>query len=174
MTKLGPPAKTWSLAAHITIAVLRNFLNRSSKITVEEIQKLSTAKKLPIPFSISSKDFTVPNTYRKTAGDSLKKVLTQGDEKAIDWDWEKDRETSSPIKGEWLQSKGNIFDPRKESTILYLHGGAYYIGCYGLYRHFLCNLIKVCINLLKPSLVFDTMCVLYSILKVASVRSIIV
>lgn len=140
---LGPPVKSWSLSADITIAVIRNFLSRSNKITVENIQKITTTKKLPVPSGILSEKFTVPNEYRKTAGDTLKKVLTESDEKCIDWDWEKDRDTSPPIKGEWLQSKENPSDPCKESTILYLHGGAYYIGCYGMYRPVLGKLIKV-------------------------------
>lgn len=70
-------------------------------------------------------------------------LLTKKDQDRVGWDWEKDRETAPPIKGEWLQSKGNPLDPCKESTILYLHGGAYYLGCYGIYRQFLARLVKV-------------------------------
>ncbi|GAA5802782.1 Alpha/Beta hydrolase protein [Helicostylum pulchrum] len=138
----GPPAKSWSLTADITIAVLRNFLSRSSKITVEDIQKLSTTKKLPVPSNIQSTKFTVPNQYRKRAGGILSRLFTKDDERCIGWDWEKDRDDAPPIKGEWLQSKGDPLNPSKESTILYLHGGAYYIGCYGIYRHFLSRIIK--------------------------------
>lgn len=69
--------------------------------------------------------------------------MSQKEQQAIGWHWEKDRETASPIKGEWLQSKGDSTDPAKESTILYLHGGAYYLGCYGIYRQFLGKIIKV-------------------------------
>lgn len=141
--KLGPLAKSWSLSTDITIAVIRDFLDRSSKITVEDIQRLSTTKKLPIPSNIKRRKFTVPNEYRKRAGDNLVKLFTKKDEQSIGWDWEKDRDTCPPMKGEWLQSKGNPLDPCKESTILYLHGGAYYLGSYGIYRQFLSRLIKV-------------------------------
>jgi acetyl esterase/lipase len=141
--KLGPPAKSWSLSTDITIAVIRDFLDRSSKITVEDIQRISTTKKLPIPSNIKRRKFTVPNEFRKKAGDKLVKLLSKKDEHRIGWDWEKDRDTSPPIKGEWLQSKGNPLDPCKESTVLYLHGGAYYLGSYGIYRQFLSRLIKV-------------------------------
>lgn len=125
---------------------MRNLLTQTSKFTVEQVQKASSSRKLPIPSSISSKEFLVPKNYRIAAGNSLKKVLSQSDEKAIDWNWEADRLTSPPIKGEWLESKGNLLDPRKESTILYLHGGAYYLGSYGLYRQVLSNIIKVSIT----------------------------
>ncbi|KAI7891866.1 Alpha/Beta hydrolase protein [Mucor mucedo] len=138
----GPPAKTWTLTSHIIIAVLRNLLVHCNKFTVEEVQKASSSRKLPIPSNISSREFLVPKNYRDIAGNSLKKALSPADEKAIDWDWEKDRLTSPPINGEWLESKGDLLDPRKDSTILYLHGGAYYIGSYGLYRQFLSNIIK--------------------------------
>lgn len=139
----GPPAKSWSLSMDITIAIVRDFLARSSKITVEDIQKMSTTKKLPIPSNLKRQKFTVPNEYRKLSGDKLAKLFTKKDEERIGWNWQKDRDTASPIKGEWLQSKGNPLDPCKESTILYLHGGAYYLGCYGIYRQFLGKLIKV-------------------------------
>lgn len=87
--------------------------------------------------------FTVPNAYRKRAGDILRKsVFTKKDKDRISWDWEQDRESLPPIKGEWLQAKGNPLDPRKESTILYFHGGAYYLGCYGVYRQFLGRLVR--------------------------------
>ncbi|KAI7906502.1 Alpha/Beta hydrolase protein [Cokeromyces recurvatus] len=138
----GPPAKSWSLSTDITIAVIRDFLNRSNKITVEDIQKISSSKKLPIPSSIKRRKFVVPNEYRKRAGDLIAKLLTKKDEERIGWNWQKDRENAPPIKGEWLQQKGNPLDPSKESTILYLHGGAYYLGCYGMYRQFLCRIIK--------------------------------
>lgn len=140
---LGPPAKSWSLSTDITIAVIRNFLDRSSKITVEDIQKISTTKKLPVPSSLKRRKFQVPNEYRKRAGDLIAPLFTNKDIARVGWDWEKDRETAPPIKGEWLQAKGNPLDPCKESTILFLHGGAYYLGCYGIYRQFLGRLIKV-------------------------------
>lgn len=85
----------------------------------------------------------MPNHYRKRAGDILSRLFTKHDELCIGWDWEKDRDDAPPIKGEWLQSKGDPLNPSKESTILFLHGGAYYIGCYGIYRHFLSRIIKV-------------------------------
>ncbi|KAI8644939.1 Alpha/Beta hydrolase protein [Parasitella parasitica] len=138
----GPPAKSWSLSSDITIAVIRDFLARSSKITVEDVQKLSTTKKLPIPSNVKRRKFVVPDEYRKRAGDLIAPLLSKKDQRRVGWDWQRDRETAPPIKGEWLQSKGNPLDPCKESTVLYLHGGAYYLGCYGIYRQFLARLVK--------------------------------
>ncbi|KAI8372357.1 Alpha/Beta hydrolase protein [Choanephora cucurbitarum] len=138
----GPPAKSWTLTTELTIAVIRDFLQRSSKLKVEDVQKLSTNKKLPIPPNIKRTKFTVPNEYRKRAGDLISKQLSHSDQQRIAWNWEKDRENAAPIKGEWLQAKGNPLDPCKESTTFYLHGGAYYLACYGLYRQFLSKIIK--------------------------------
>ena len=85
----------------------------------------------------------MPNEYRKRAGDLIAPLLSAQDNARIGWNWEKDRETAPPIKGEWLQTKGNPLDLCKESTVLYLHGGAYYLGCYGIYRQILGQIIKV-------------------------------
>lgn len=133
-------------------------MNRSSKITVEDIQRISTTKKLPIPSGIHRRKFTVPNSYRKRAGDILKPLFTKKDEERIGWDWESDRDNAPPIKGEWFQLKGNPLDPCKESTVLYLHGGAYYLGCYGIYRQFLGRLIKVNIKCIGSLFVLKYCC----------------
>ncbi|KAI8380050.1 Alpha/Beta hydrolase protein [Blakeslea trispora] len=138
----GPPAKSWNLTTELTIAVVRDFLQRSSKLKVEDLQKLSTAKKLPVPPNIKRTKFTVPNEYRKRAGELISKQLSHTDQQRIAWNWEKDRESALPIQGEWLQAKGNPVDGGKESTTFYLHGGAYYLACCGLYRQFLSKIIK--------------------------------
>ncbi|KAI8080791.1 Alpha/Beta hydrolase protein [Gilbertella persicaria] len=138
----GPPAKSWTLATDVTIAIIRDFLQRSSRLTVEDLQKISTTKKLPVPQHLKRIKFTVPNSYRQRAGEMMTKQLSKMDQHYIAWNWEKDKDTAPPLKGEWLQAKGNPLEPSKESTILYLHGGAYYLACYGIYRQFLSKIIK--------------------------------
>ncbi|KAI8995033.1 Alpha/Beta hydrolase protein [Pilobolus umbonatus] len=138
----GPPLKSWNLSTDITINIIRDFLDRCRKITVEEIQRMSSSKKLPIPSNIHRRKFTVPYSYRERAGNHIAKLFCQSDERFIGWDWEASRKDAPPLNGEWLQQKGNPLDPSKESTILYLHGGAYYLGTYGIYRQFLSRIIK--------------------------------
>lgn len=155
---IGPPAKSWSLPTELTITFLRDLLYRSSKITVEDIQRLSTNKSTPIPSSIRSRRFKVPNSYRAHAGKILSNIFSPLEKHQIGWDWQHNRDKTE-LKGEWLQEKGNPLDPRKENTLLYLHGGAYYIGCYGIYRQFLSRFISVAIykieQLLTPCLILS-------------------
>ncbi|KAG1219148.1 hypothetical protein G6F35_007730 [Rhizopus arrhizus] len=133
----GPPAKSWSLLSDITFKGIHHFINKSSSLTVEDVQRLSTTLKPPVSFFLKQTKFTVPNEYRKRAGDTLERLFTKEEKKCIGWDWTKGRENETELKGEWLSMNKN-----RERVILYLHGGAYYLCNYQMYRPFLHKLIK--------------------------------
>ncbi|KAI8393859.1 Alpha/Beta hydrolase protein [Radiomyces spectabilis] len=145
----GPPAASWSLTFHVLIALMRDIMKRSSKGTVENLQRLTRNYVTPLPFSISRSETTLPNDYRERAGDILKNLLTEDDNRRIGWDWSTDRTRVSELQGEWLTFSQSFFDTdtsfdaSRQPTILYLHGGAYYIGCYSLARQWLSRLIKL-------------------------------
>ncbi|KAG1228570.1 hypothetical protein G6F68_007373 [Rhizopus microsporus] len=138
----GPAAKSWSLFSDITFNTVHSFINRSSSLTVEDVQRLSMAFKFPVSPFLKRTKFTVPNEYRKRAGDLLESLFSDEEQQRIGWDWRKERDTDTEITGEWLQRVGNPLDPCKESVVLYLHGGAYYLCNYEMYRPFLTKLIK--------------------------------
>ncbi|KAG1051151.1 hypothetical protein G6F43_006630 [Rhizopus delemar] len=117
----GPPAKSWSLLSDITFKGIHHFINKSSSLTVEDVQRLSTTLKPPVSFFLKQTKFTVPNEYRKRAGDTLEGLFTKEEKKCIGWDWTKGRENEAELEGEWLSMNKN-----RERVILYLHGGAYY------------------------------------------------
>lgn len=121
----------------ITFKGIHHFINKSSSLTVEDVQRLSTTLKPPVSFFLKQTKFTVPNEYRKRAGDTLEGLFTKEEKKCIGWDWTKGRENEAELEGEWLSMNKN-----RERVILYLHGGAYYTCNYQMYRPFLHKLIK--------------------------------
>ncbi|ORZ00248.1 hypothetical protein BCR43DRAFT_484895 [Syncephalastrum racemosum] len=61
---------------------------------------------------------------------------------AIGWDWRADRERVSEMRGEWIDAGKNKTDSTKP-VVLYLHGGAYYLCSYKMYRPLLSKIAKV-------------------------------
>ncbi|KAI9494724.1 Alpha/Beta hydrolase protein [Zychaea mexicana] len=137
----GPPAKSWSLTFDLAIAIVSDLLRRSSSKTVEDLQRLSTTKGAPVPSDMKRHKVLLPQDYRVRAGNHLGCLFTAQDEQAIGWDWKSDKKRVKELKGEWMQPK-KVSSPLKR-TILYLHGGAYYLGSYGLYRNLLARLAKL-------------------------------
>ena len=108
--------------------------------TVEDIQRLSQVKAMPVPSDMKRTKVFVPNDYRVQAGNHLGCLFSPEDEHAIGWDWRRDKKNANEIKGEWLQPKKLATAKR---TIFYIHGGAYYLGSYGMYRTLNARLAKV-------------------------------
>lgn len=145
-TFLGPPAPSWSLTFDITIAIITDFLRRSSNKTVEDLQALTTSKGLPVPSDMAREKVYVPQDFRIQAGKHLGALLTPEDELNIGWDWRSDYKRSFELRGEWLYAKKNNKQQqqRPKRTIFYIHGGAYYLGSYKIYRQLSSKLAKVC------------------------------
>ncbi|KAI9267420.1 Alpha/Beta hydrolase protein [Sporodiniella umbellata] len=133
----GPPAKSWSLLSDITFKSVHHFIDKTSSLTVEDVQKLSTTLKPPVSPFLKRTKFVVPKEYRQRAGELLESMLTPDEKQRVGWDWNQKREEEPELKGEWLQN-----GTPTESVVLYLHGGAYYICNYQMYRPFLSKLIK--------------------------------
>lgn len=143
----GPPAKSWSLSFDLAVAIMADFLRRSSSKTVEDLQALSTQKGMPIPSDTLRRKVYITQDYREKAGSILDKLFTEDNERVIGWDWRSDRERVDCLKSEWLENiKHSQQEKPRGRTILYLHGGAYYLGSFGLYRQLLAKLAKVRTN----------------------------
>ncbi|KAI7879563.1 hypothetical protein K492DRAFT_188613 [Lichtheimia hyalospora FSU 10163] len=138
----GPPAPSWSLTFDITIAIITDFLRRSSKKTVEDLQTLTTSKGLPVPSDMTREKVYVPQEFRIQAGKHLGALFTPEDELNIGWDWRSDYTRVSELRGEWLYSKKNN-KQRPTRTIFYIHGGAYYLGSYKIYRQLSSKIAKL-------------------------------
>ncbi|KAI7849262.1 Alpha/Beta hydrolase protein [Circinella umbellata] len=160
----GPPAKSWSLTFDLAVAILSDFLKRSSNKTVEDLQQLSTIKGAPVPSDMKRRKVFIPNDYRVRASNHLGCLFNAEDEELIGWDWKSDKKGANELKGEWMISKKTInniknndgidindscgakktvLPLKNKRTIFYLHGGAYYLGSYTLYRSLLARLAKL-------------------------------
>ncbi|KAI9317036.1 Alpha/Beta hydrolase protein [Dichotomocladium elegans] len=136
----GPPDASWSLSFDIAVAVMTDFLKRSSKKTVEDLQILTSGKGIAIPNEVKRTKIRIPQTYRIHAGQRLGCLLTAEEERIIGWDWRKDYKRVAEMKGEWLSPKEG---GKPKRTIYYLHGGGYYLGSFSMYRPLLAKLAKL-------------------------------
>lgn len=111
---------------------------------MEDLQTLTTSKGLPVPSDMVREKVYVPQDFRLEAGQHLGALLTPEDELNIGWDWRSDYTRASELRGEWLYTKKNNKQQRPKRTIFYIHGGAYYLGSYKIYRQLSSKLAKVC------------------------------
>jgi acetyl esterase/lipase len=92
------------------------------------MQWLTSQLHVPLPPFTTSKEFTVPSSYRLKAGSVLESAIDKSDYPAIGWDWIGDKKTAPPLSGEWLAGEDEPGEKRNESVVLYVHGGAGYMG----------------------------------------------
>ncbi|KAL0090363.1 Alpha/Beta hydrolase protein [Phycomyces blakesleeanus] len=136
----GPPAKSWPLSYHLLIATIRDFLDRGCLSTVEQAQYLTNSIKNPIPSGFKETPAIIPSSYRTQAGDNLSQLLSLRDQRKIGWDWQSDRQNASSLEGEWMEKDGQ--DDQNSPVVYYLHGGAYYLCSFGMYRRFISDILK--------------------------------
>ena len=130
---------------------------------MEDLQRLSTIKGAPVPSDMKRCKVFIPNDYRVRASNHLGCLFNALDEELIGWDWKSDKKGANELKGEWMIPKRIISSIKidddigisgsgvkkatlpfkNKRTIFYLHGGAYYLGSYSLYRSLLARLAKV-------------------------------
>ncbi|KAI8579950.1 hypothetical protein K450DRAFT_239874 [Umbelopsis ramanniana AG] len=92
------------------------------------MQWLTSQLHVPLPPFTTSKDFIVPSSYRLKAGSVIESAIDKNDYPAIGWDWIGDKKTAPPLSGEWLAGEDEPGEKRNESVVLYVHGGAGYMG----------------------------------------------
>ncbi|KAI9032715.1 Alpha/Beta hydrolase protein [Phycomyces nitens] len=136
----GPPAKSWTLPYHLLVSTIHDIVNRAHVLTVEQIQYLTTRRREPIPSGFKANIVSVPASYREQAGEKLSQILSLRDQRKIGWDWQSDRKDAPLLEGEWMEKDG----PENEDgpVLYYLHGGAYYLCSFGMYRPLIPQIIK--------------------------------
>ena len=92
------------------------------------MQWLTSQLHVPLPPFTTSKDFTVTSSFRLKAGSVLESAIDKNDYPDIGWDWIGDKKTAPPLSGEWLAGEDEPGEKRNESVVLYVHGGAGYMG----------------------------------------------
>ena len=131
---------TAHISYHEGLRLIRQFLDYSSKHTVEELQTF-TAQWVPAPTWVRIQDCEVPPQFLQRSANTLRKQLgTAGIEKVGGEKWWTWRPQGSPLHAEWIEMKKDYNERRREGTkcervILYVHGGAYYFGSVDEHRY---------------------------------------
>jgi acetyl esterase/lipase len=128
------------ISYHEGLRLIREFLDYSSKHTVEDLQAF-TAQWVPVPTWVRSLDVDIGPQYLER---SARMIQLQLGPKGIElvggkswWQW---RRPDAPCKAEWVEMKKD-YNERKRTgekcgkAILYIHGGAYYFGSVDEHRY---------------------------------------
>ncbi|GBB98164.1 hypothetical protein RclHR1_03150027 [Rhizophagus clarus] len=135
----GPPKPSWNLNLHLFTVMFKSMLENSSTRTIEQAQRESS-RPIPVPADVMINEFKINNKYRYEAQVYLEKILKPY-EHVLDTDW-KDLKDDG-ILSEWVQVPNDGWEEREiRKTILYLHGGAYYVCSKGFYRNITSSLAK--------------------------------
>ncbi|KAF9901335.1 hypothetical protein EC991_006262 [Linnemannia zychae] len=128
----GPAKPSWSFRFSVTIALLRAFIVHLNEVPVSQSQIMSrmTDENAPVPEEAVATETFVIKPYRQQAAEIMEKLLSlQGiDSSKLGWDWKNDPAASEPLLGEWMEAKVKDDIYKDGRTILYLHGGGYFLG----------------------------------------------
>lgn len=136
---------TAHISYHEGLKLIRQFLDYSSKHTVEDLQQF-TAQWVPCPHWVRLNDAeVVPKFLERAAALITSQLGRRGIEKIGGRTWWQWRRPESPLRAEWIEMKKEYHERKRtgakcERVILYVHGGAYYFGSvdehrYQLQRH---------------------------------------
>ncbi|ORZ23752.1 Alpha/Beta hydrolase protein [Lobosporangium transversale] len=127
----GPAKPSWSYKFSITMAMARAFAAHLEDVPLKQSQIMSRLndKYAPIHAGANSSESTIPNTYRDKAAVYVSKLLRDQDidSDKLGWDWEHDPRIEKPLKGEWTETKVKDEKFAEGRTVLYLHGGGYFL-----------------------------------------------
>ena len=116
----GPPQPSWDLKCHIINESIKSKMVSNTK-TIEEMQS-ATRKPVPVSSNNIINESNIDNKYRLEAQAHLEKLLKPY-EHVLNNEWKDLKEGG--IASEWVQVPNDEWETRK--TILYFHGGAYYL-----------------------------------------------
>ncbi|CAO3567432.1 unnamed protein product [Mortierella alpina] len=127
----GPPKPSWSYKFNITMAMARAFARHLNDFPLKQSQALSRLndKYAPIHPRATTSESTVPNTYRDKAAIYIDGLLSQQklDSEKLGWDWKHDPRAERPLTGEWTEPRDKDENFAEGRTVLYLHGGGYFL-----------------------------------------------
>lgn len=152
---LSPTSTKWDLKTQLTIEILRSFLGSSKPLPISKQQRLFRDPGIKGPIHVSKADLPAPPDsileLLFTAIDALK---TGSEQYAVP--------SSAPVEGEWTGHRAHahadqlrpdlseaqhyqklMSEITSHITILYLHGGAYYLGDPSGHRAFTAKLARM-------------------------------
>lgn len=122
---------------------MRDLLARSKYQTVEHMQWLTSQIDVPLPPFTTSKPIAVPAKYRSEAGSILEDAIDRQHYHDIGWNWREDKDKALDLSGEWLNYDGTLPENKNDSVVLYVHGGAGYLGSATTHRLLTSSIAKV-------------------------------
>lgn len=113
------------------LKIVQSYLAGPSKLlTLKQVQKASVMRGLPLPKYCNSIPITIPLTYQEQGGKILETLFDEKVNRMIGWEWNKDRyNCNEEYKGIWIQPINNNDKETKRKTLLYFHGGGYFLVC---------------------------------------------
>ncbi|GJJ75280.1 epsilon-lactone hydrolase [Entomortierella parvispora] len=113
------------------MAMVQAFAGHLSDVPLKQAQAMSRLndKYAPVHASADVSEATIPNEYRDKSAGYLDQLLTKEglDATKLGWDWKKDPRAEKPLKGEWTETKVKDENFKEGRTVLYLHGGGYFL-----------------------------------------------
>lgn len=131
---------TAHISYHEGLRLIRQFLEYSSKHTVEDIQSF-TGQWVPAPHWVKVNEVEIPSEFLQRSASLLQEQFGQrGVDKVGGKTWWQWRRPGSPLKAEWIEMKKDYNErtrskKQSERVILYVHGGAYYFGSVDEHRY---------------------------------------
>ncbi|KAK4570339.1 hypothetical protein LTR86_002419 [Recurvomyces mirabilis] len=131
---------TAHISYHEGLRLIRQFLDYSSRHSVEELQAFTT-QWVPAPTWVRIYDLEVAPQFLERAAKILHAHLGRRDLEKIGgktwWQW---RRPEAPLRAEWIEMKKDFSERKRAGTkcdrcILYVHGGAYYFGSVDEHRY---------------------------------------
>ena len=141
----GPPQSSWDIKLHLTVKLYQSLLKShyGQPRTIEESQESFNKNIETPPYAKINKIF-ISHEYRVNAQAYIEK-LVKPYAIVIDPIWKSPN--SNGINGELAMNKNWNFnheenDWKNEKVVIYLHGGAYYLGNLDYCRENICELSK--------------------------------
>jgi len=131
---------TAHISYHEGLRLIRQFLEYSSRHTVDELQSF-TGQWVPAPTWVRIYDNEIAPQFLDRAVEVVRRQLgRKGIEKVGGSSWWTWRRPGGELKAEWIEMKKDSNTRRKTGTkcdrcILYVHGGAYYFGSVDEHRY---------------------------------------
>ncbi|GJJ79257.1 epsilon-lactone hydrolase [Entomortierella parvispora] len=120
------------------MALMQSFVAQLNHVPVLQSQAMSrlSEEDAPVNPAALATPETVPNSYRDRAAEILDQLLArQGlDATKLGWDWKNDPRAKEPLAGEWTEAREKDEDHVKGRTILYCHGGGYFLASIQTHR----------------------------------------
>ncbi|KAG0262309.1 hypothetical protein DFQ27_002438 [Actinomortierella ambigua] len=127
----GPPRPSWSLKFHLIMSLIQGYTARINDVSLKEAQAMSRLNDeyAPVHKCATATESLIPLSYRDQAAVHIDHILSKEgvDAARVGWDWKNDPRAQKPYKAEWTEVRDKDSNYKEGRTVLYLHGGGYFL-----------------------------------------------